>query len=286
MELTMTSKFEIIPFNEHQIMTVRDENGIHVVMKPIVEAMGLTWRTQHERIKNHPVLSKGIRLILIPSAGGMQETLALHLEQFHGWLVTLDPRRIVGECQQLMVADYQERAFRIIFEHFHGPMARAEPTYSPVRDLIALQNQAMRLTGRLQRTAHAAERRMIHAMLSGICQQIAIDTPPLDQLGHDAPTPPDHLRAFWDSIAILTARGHDINHHRVPGMLGINLNQIKALFDQEGIALQVRGRELTDALRLSNSPRFMKAGPVNSRNGKTVNCWVFQIAEQLPLLPA
>jgi hypothetical protein len=286
MGTNMTAKFEIIPFNDHQIMTVRNDSGIHVVMKPIAEALGLDWSAQLQRIKRHPVLAEGMVITTIPSVNGRQDAAALELERFHGWLVTISPDRIADEEKRNVIIDYQRRAFRVIYEHFHGPMSPSEPPYSPVRDLIALQNQAMRLTGRLQRTANAAERRLIHSMLGSICQQVGVETPPLDQLGHDAPTPPDHLRAFWHSVAILTARGHDINHHRVDGMLAINLNQIKALFKKEGIAMDVKRREFTDALRLSTSPRFVKTGAVNSRDGKTVNCWTFQVAEEVALLPA
>ena len=118
----MSDRFEIVPFQDHQILTVCQHDGVFVVMKPITEKLGLTWRTQHTRIKNHPVLSKGIRIILIPSAGGMQEMLCLHLEMFHGWLVSMDTRQIKDEGKRALIEIYQATAFRTIFEYHHGPM--------------------------------------------------------------------------------------------------------------------------------------------------------------------
>ncbi|MCW2363541.1 hypothetical protein M2346_003080 [Sphingobium xanthum] len=205
----------------------------------------------------------------------MQEATALELEAFHGWLVTISPDRIADEDKRALIIEYQRRAFRVIFEHFHGPIRQAEPAYSPVRDLIALQNQAMRLSARLQRTSNAADRRMVHAMLAGLCGQIGIETPPLDQLGSDAPTAPDQLRAFWHGLELLAGLGVDVNHSRRADLLAVSLPELKALFRAHGIGVEIN-KPLRESMRLSEHPRFMAIKSVNSRLlPKAVSCWVF-----------
>ncbi|MPT48029.1 MAG: hypothetical protein E2598_06360 [Sphingobium sp.] len=38
----MSYKYEMIPFHQHQIMTVQTDDSVMVVMKPIVEALGMS----------------------------------------------------------------------------------------------------------------------------------------------------------------------------------------------------------------------------------------------------
>lgn len=272
----MTDRFEIIPFNDHAILTLQQSDGVSVVMKPIAENLGLDWSAQYRRIMRHPIISEGVAITAMPSASGTQDAVTLGLEQFHGWLITISPDRIADPAKRDLILDYQRRAFRVIFEHFHGPIDARLPGVEPVSARIALQNQALRLASRLQRTVNRTERRLMHTFLDGICRDLSVDTPALDQLGHDAPEPPDLLAEFWQGISVLRAAGVPFDHSRVPGRLSINLPEIKQHFAGAKITVRV-DREMKDALRLSLSPRFVDNKPVNSIYGKTINCWVFEL---------
>lgn len=272
----MTDSFALVPFQDRQIMTVRNNDGIFVVMKPITESLGLTWHGQFERIKRHPVISKGIRLTRIPSAGGMQEVVALHLEQFHGWLLTLSPDRIADEDKRAVIIQYQERAFRVIFEHFHGHMGKRLNLQS-VTSRVSLQNQTLRLAQKLQGTRNRVERRMMHQMLEGMCAELGIDTPALEELGHDAPQPPDILGSFWDAIETLKAMKVNFDHSRTPHVMALSLNEIRQHFKDAGIRIEIDA-PLRKALKQSDAPRFAAQKPVNSRiTEKAKNCWVFAV---------
>lgn len=272
----MSDSFALVPFQDRQIMTVRNNDGIFVVMKPITESLGLTWHGQFERIKRHPVISKGIRLTRIPSAGGMQEVVALHLEQFHGWLLTLSPDRIADEDKRAVIIQYQERAFRVIFEHFHGHMGKRLNLQS-VTSRVSLQNQTLRLAQKLKGTRNRVERRMMHQMLEGMCAELGIDTPALEELGHDAPQPPDILRSFWDAIEMLKAMKVDFDHSRTPHVMALSLNEIRQHFKDAGIRIEIDA-PLRKALKQSDAPRFAAQKPVNSRiTEKAKNCWVFAV---------
>lgn len=272
----MSDSFALVPFQDRQIMTVRNNDGIFVVMKPITESLGLTWHGQFERIKRHPVISKGIRLTRIPSAGGMQEVVALHLEQFHGWLLTLSPDRIADEDKRAVIIQYQERAFRVIFEHFHGHMGKRLNLQS-VTSRVSLQNQTLRLAQKLKGTRNRVERRMMHQMLEDMCAELGIDTPALEELGHDAPQPPDILRSFWDAIETLKAMKVNFDHSRTPHVMALSLNEIRQHFKDAGIRIEIDA-PLRKALKQSDAPRFAAQKPVNSRiTEKAKNCWVFAV---------
>jgi hypothetical protein len=275
-EVPKSDRFELVRFEDRQIMTMRDDDGIQVVMKPIVEALGLQWEAQLKRIKRHPVISKGMSLTNIPSGGGMQEATTLQLDMFHGWLVSISPSRIADEHRRAVIIRYQERAFRVIFEHYHGSMGK-RAVAQPTGARIALQNQALRLTQKLQVARNPVERQMIHQMLGGMCAELSIDTPALDQLGHNASPLPDVLRRFWDAVETIRASGVAIDHSRVPHLMALSLTELREHFAAAGIRIDL-GTAMHRALRLSQAPRYVADKTVNSGlTGTSKACWVFAI---------
>jgi len=145
-----------------------------------------------------------------------------------------------------------------------------------IAEQIALNKEIERLLNALTANRHAAQRQVLHAMLAQACNMRGISPPALDQLGHDAPEAPDILADFWQAIGVLRAAGVTFNHSRAPGLLALNLPQLKRLFAEAKICLRV-DRELKAALRLSESPRYLGTKTVNSVERKAVSCWVFEL---------
>lgn len=111
-----------IPFHGANIMVQPGDTPetTMVAMKPVVEGMGLDWSYQFRKLKDHPVLSKGVAVIAIPSEGGLQESVALPLNRLHFWLATIHPSRIDDAAVRERVIVYQEEAADILFDHFFG----------------------------------------------------------------------------------------------------------------------------------------------------------------------
>lgn len=270
----MSSQYEMIPFHQHQIMTVRNDDGIFVVMKPIVEAMGLHWESQRQRMQRHPLLNEGTCIIQVPSTGGDQEAVTLHLEQFHGWLITLSPDRIVETEKRELIIRYQREAFRVVFEHFHGRIGQPRRPTQSIRTTISVQNHIMKLMQRLQIVRQPDERRAIHQMLDGMCQDIGIDTPALLQLGSDAPQEDGQLAEFWAAIESLQQRGHNVNMARGQKNLALYLPALDQMFRDEELGIRINPA-LRRALERSQDPQFIAAKSVNCRDAQVRHCWVF-----------
>lgn len=137
-----------------------------------------------------------------------------------------------------------------------------------VTALVSRQNQAMRLTHKLQVTGNPVERRMMHRMLDALCVEMGLDTPPLDQLGRDGPTPSDLVTTFWRTVADLSADGIDLNHSRDPSLVAIRLLDLR----------EKSSLRLDTALRraLKADSRFVAYKVVLSAlKDKAVKCWVF-----------
>jgi hypothetical protein len=95
---------------------------VYVALRPIVEAMGLTWHGQLERIKRDPILREGIRITRIPSArGGSQQGIGLRLDLVHGWLLTISTRRIKDSELRAKIILFQRECYQVLWRHFSGP---------------------------------------------------------------------------------------------------------------------------------------------------------------------
>lgn len=106
-----------IQFHDQTLIAALVEGVPHVAMKPICENIGLKWNGQMERIKRHPVMSQGIRVIRIPSNGGEQQMLMLPLDYLNGWLFGVDASRVKPEIKPRLL-DYQRECFKVLAKHF------------------------------------------------------------------------------------------------------------------------------------------------------------------------
>lgn len=107
-----------VPFHQDTVLVVQDALGEqYVAMRPTVEALGLDWKAQLKRIQRDEALSEGLIALPVPSAGGDQDTNVLPVELFHGWLFTLDVRRVKPEIQEKLLA-YKRECFDVLHSYF------------------------------------------------------------------------------------------------------------------------------------------------------------------------
>jgi hypothetical protein len=109
-----------VDFRGAEILGIELDGTAYVVFKPVVEAIGLSWHGQLERVKRDQVLSEGIRMIRIPfMRGGDQDAVALRLDRLHGWLFSIDSSRVKEEIREL-VHIYQRECYDVLYRHFFG----------------------------------------------------------------------------------------------------------------------------------------------------------------------
>lgn len=269
----MIDRFEIVPFHQHQIMTVKTDDRVLVIMKPIVETLGLNWHGQRQRIHRHPVLSKGECITHVPSAGGMQEAIALDLERFHGWLITLETQRVKDEQVRANIILYQEHAFRVVFEHFHGKMGSGrsrEAAALPIRQ----QNHYLALISKLIKATNKTERAEIYSLLVTAGEAIGQTPPPLDQLGKAEADYSDLMPKFWSIFHGLERDGVTMNWHRKSSKIAVSTAHTRKVFAERGINFPLTN-EFFEAMRLSVDPLFEAYVKVNGRDNRKRESYVF-----------
>ena len=114
--VTQTAKLTLgtVDFHGHTLTVITGQNSEHLVaMKPICEAIGLSWRGQNERIQRHEVLREGMRVIRLPSSGGEQETICLDINYLNSWLFGVDSTRVKPEIRPRLI-QYQRECFHVL----------------------------------------------------------------------------------------------------------------------------------------------------------------------------
>jgi len=97
---------------------------VFVALRPIVEAMGLNWSGQLQRLRRDPILSQGVCVMHTPfGLNGGQESVCLRLDLLNGWLFKIDSTRVRPEARD-RVQTYQRKCYQVLYAHFTDEGAR------------------------------------------------------------------------------------------------------------------------------------------------------------------
>ncbi len=127
-----------IPFYEDNLIIQLGEDGeIYVALRPIVEALDLSWGSQLNRIKRDAVLRKKMRILSVfvtntqgTNEGQYREVVCLPKQYVSGFLFGISAGRIKDPRIQAKVIQFQEEAHLILDAAFTGD---AESAMAAVR---------------------------------------------------------------------------------------------------------------------------------------------------------
>jgi hypothetical protein len=117
-----------IPFYEDKLIVQLGEDGeIYVALRPIVEAMGLSWGSQLNRIKQDAVLSKKMQTLSVfvtntqvEEIGQHREVVCLPKQYVSGFLFGITAGRIKDPKLRAKIIQFQEEAHLILDAAFTG----------------------------------------------------------------------------------------------------------------------------------------------------------------------
>jgi hypothetical protein len=104
-----------VPFHGNALYVVNHNGEPYTPMKPIVEGMGLDWKSQRTKIKQR--FAKGGVEITIPTAGGPQRMLCLQLRKLAAWLATIQPNKVKPEIRDNVI-QYQDECDDVLYDYW------------------------------------------------------------------------------------------------------------------------------------------------------------------------
>ena len=129
-----------MPFHENNLLLVDVDGEPYTPMKPIVDGMGLDWRSQQRKLAS---LQErwGMVIMTIPSEGGAQETLCMPLRKLPGWLMSIQVSRLKPEIREKALA-FQNECDDVLWKYWTDGRA---PFPSPVADRVALREEVRKI---------------------------------------------------------------------------------------------------------------------------------------------
>jgi hypothetical protein len=116
-----------IPFYEDRLLVQLGEDGeIYVALRPIVEALGLNWSGQLQRVKRDDVLGKYLRYlsVVVTHTEGREaqygEVVCLPRQYLSGFLFGISAGRIKDSRLRAKVVQFQEEAHLLLDAAFTG----------------------------------------------------------------------------------------------------------------------------------------------------------------------
>ncbi len=126
-ELVSIGEVTIPFYNDNLIVQLGEDGEIYVAVRPIVEAMGLSWGSQLNRIKRDAVLSKKVRTLSVfvtntqlEETGQHREVVCLPKQYVSGFLFDISARRIKDPKLRAKVVQFQEEAHLFLDAAFTG----------------------------------------------------------------------------------------------------------------------------------------------------------------------
>src|SRR5690349_6673566 len=113
----LNTQTALVPVREAQVEFYGDtlsaaegaDEQIYVPIRPICEALGLTWPGQWERIKGDRVLSEAVRSVRVTlTERGARAVLCLPLKFLPGWLFGIQARRVKPELRERILRYQRE----------------------------------------------------------------------------------------------------------------------------------------------------------------------------------
>ena len=162
--LSVVEQKEVV-FYDDEIVTVRVADGtVYVPIRPICEALGISWNGQRERILRDPILSEVGRYarVIRPylNSGREQVVLCLPLDYLNGWLFGITVNRVKTESLKERVLRYQRDCYRVLNEAFREGRLTTDPM-ADFDDLLQADSPAAQAYKIATALMHLAKQQLI-----------------------------------------------------------------------------------------------------------------------------
>ncbi|MDG6342573.1 phage antirepressor N-terminal domain-containing protein [Glaesserella parasuis] len=118
---------QTISFYGSELITLKVEDVIYTAVKPIVEALGLSWGTQKRKLIEQQEKFSWVHMNSTGSDGKTYEMLCMPLKKLNGWLFSINPEKVRPDLKDRVI-QYQEECFEALYNYWHFGKAERKTT--------------------------------------------------------------------------------------------------------------------------------------------------------------
>ncbi|MCW9717336.1 phage antirepressor N-terminal domain-containing protein [Avibacterium sp. 21-599] len=132
---------QAITFYGSELITLKVENVIYTAVRPIVEALGLSWSTQKRKLDNSISKFNCVHMNTVAEDGKIREMLCMPIRKLNGWLFSINPEKVRSDLKEKVIC-YQEECFEALYNYWHfGKAERSkERSQTTVDDRTGLRD--------------------------------------------------------------------------------------------------------------------------------------------------
>ena len=118
---------KIIPFRQTRLLLVERDGQPFVPMKPVVEGMGLDWKSQHAKLTSGRMKTCMVEITMqMPGDDQGRAMTCLPLRKLAGWLMTIHPNKVRPDLREGVIA-YQAECDDVLWDYWNeGIAARSD----------------------------------------------------------------------------------------------------------------------------------------------------------------
>lgn len=214
------------------VAVVLEGDGVAVPLRLMCEALSIDTEFQVQQLREHPVLSTGLRMVNVVINGRVRSVTALIHTHIPYWLATISPA-LVNEATRPKLIRYQEEILDILSRLFYGEPATPPPSVPADPAVAALQQRldtALREM-RLAREALIVEQHRLREQLGETQQDLTSLTEIVTELQEVVPIAPHQANYIQRAIKRLAQRAAR-RRTRPPGYPQSEDNLYQLLFGQ------------------------------------------------------
>ena len=144
----MNNSLSPVTFHGDTIFCFTYQNQPYTAMKPIIENMGLDWRSQAAKLRSNKE-RWGVAMFTTPTSSGEQEMTCMPVRKLPAFLNTINPKKVRPELRE-RIELYQTESDDVLWEYWTNQQAmRDTPTgYLSVEERRPLVNLIAQWSGK------------------------------------------------------------------------------------------------------------------------------------------
>lgn len=119
---------QTLSFHGSDLITLKVEDVIYTAVKPIIEAMGLDWGGQQQKLSKSGDKFNCRDISMVAKDGKIRQMLCMPLKKLNGWLFSINPEKVRADLREKVI-QYQEECFEALYNYWH--FGKAERTINP-----------------------------------------------------------------------------------------------------------------------------------------------------------
>lgn len=129
------TELQTFSFHGDRLATFKVDGVPHVAMRPIVEALGLSWGSQSDKLRGMAPRFNCTDIETVGADGRQRRMLAMPVTKLNLWLATINPNKVHDAAKRAKIELYQEESATALYDYWNKGVAVRDDYEGVVTDL-------------------------------------------------------------------------------------------------------------------------------------------------------